>query len=714
MSYKIKFDDITSVQVESQKTMNAWEEAIASLDKAMSDFISNQNLQGQAISSMRNYLVEVHGTLLQTLVNLMNDYSTNLLLYKDGYYQIDSSNHAKLPGQVFTTLHSDLKSSRDNLKSEIELLNTTKDKVSDLVSYSGSSHTSTVMNYNFLMNQLKNLDNSIIQYESNHASQDLVAFKELLSATKALIAEHAGKTRTVGTYQSGDFAKLQSVQRFAMAYQQATKQMESRVERVQAAQERDKARFEALAAEDRAKNGWKDLAIGVVTVAIGALAIWATMGAATPLVVGAGLTAGIGTAAYGASNAGEGIHNIQLGNAGDIHTKSYNRIRDTLFMGNDKLYHQVGGIFVTASSIMIPIGQTQSVVKGLTQFAIGEAGAYTAGQVAYHGTKLLGGSEEDAQTENFIGNIVGGYAVSSAASKFSLNKVKVEVEAPKYNREQILKNLKESKLARESSNFDQYLAKEKLQQGLNKSPLVSRELPKLKGVHNVETPKYNREQILKNIEESRLARESSKFDDYLRKEYAQQGKYFAERISWGDGKYAYLSKDIDKATGKPTPVRYRSYLKADGSIDWPLKDGFVLDSAGNPVTQSANLKAGQVIDRFGNSYGRFTSPVDNGEKLAFNTRGLPYPEGYQEYHQYEVVKDINKANYEKAYNQLNDMDKSQLKMDMEEFGFRPEDIYNPQRGEISKIFGQGGGIQIQLGTSVNWYEKLGFLREVKK
>ena len=433
---------------------------------------------------MRTYLVEVHGTLLQTLVNLMNDYSTNLLLYKDGYYQIDSSNHAKLPGQVFTRLHSDLKSSRDNLKSEIELLNTTKDKISDLVSYSGSSHTSTVMNYNFLMNQVKNLDNSIIQYESNHASQDLVAFKELLSATKALIAEHAGKTRTVGTYQSGDFAKLQSVQRFAMAYQQASKQMESRVERVQAAQERDKARFEALAAEDRAKNGWKDLAIGVVTVAIGALAIWATMGAATPLVVGAGLTAGLGAFAYGASNAGEGIHNIQLGNAGDAHTKSYNLIRDTLFMGNDKLYHDVGNIFVTASAIMIPIGQTQSVVKGLTQFAIGEAGAYTAGQVAYHGTKLLGGSEEDAQTANFIGNILGGYAVSSAASKFSLNKVKVDVEAPKYNREQILKNLKESKLARESSNFDQYLAKEKLQLGLNKSPLVSRELPRVKGTAN--------------------------------------------------------------------------------------------------------------------------------------------------------------------------------------------------------------------------------------
>ena len=517
MSYNIKFDDITSVQVETQKTMNAWGESMSSLNKAMNDFIKNQNLQGQAISSMRTYLVEVHGTLLQTLANLMNDYSTNLLLYKDGYYQIDGDLHTKLPGKEFTRLHSDLKGSRDKLKPEIELLKTTKSDISDLVSYEGSSHTSTVMNYNFLMNQLKNLDTSITQYESGHSGQDLVAFKELLAATKALIAEHSGKSRNVGTYQSGDFGKLKSVQRFALAYDQAAKQMENRVERVKAAQERDKVRFEALAAEDRAKKGWIDLGVGVFTAVIGIVVIVSTMGTATPLVV-AGSVVGFGTSVYGLSNAEEGFHDIQLGNAGDIQTKAKNPIRDTVFMGNDKLYHDVGNTFVTASAIMIPIGKTQSVVQGLTEFAIGEAGAYTAGQTAYHVTKLAGGSEEDAQTANFIGNILGGYAASSAASKFSLNKVKVDVEVPKYNKGQILKNIEESKLARESSNFDQYLAKEKLQRSLNKPPLVSRELPKVKGVHDVEVPKYNREQILRNIEESRLARESSGFKDFATRE----------------------------------------------------------------------------------------------------------------------------------------------------------------------------------------------------
>ena len=53
-----------------------------------------------------------------------------------------------------------------------------------------------------------------------------------------------------------------------------------------------------------------------------------------------------------------------------------------------------------------------------------EMNLYTTDQVAYNGTKFLGGSEEDAQTANFLGNLIGGYAASSAASKFSFNKVK--------------------------------------------------------------------------------------------------------------------------------------------------------------------------------------------------------------------------------------------------------------------------------------------------
>lgn len=423
MGYKIKFDDITSLQISTQTTIGSWGESVSSLNTAMSGFINDPNLQGQAVTSIRTYLSEVHGTFLQTLINLMNDYSASLLLYKDGYYNIDSNNHAELPENTFTTLQSDLKTSRDHLKSQIELLNTARSKISDLVSYSGSSHTKTIQHYNFIINDIKTLDESIKQYESNHASHDLSAFKELLASTKALLAEYSNRPRTVATYQSGDIGRLTTIERFATAYEAVANHLSNNAERLQAAQERDQARFEALAAEERSKQGWIDLALGAVTIAVGLAAIVATAGAATPLVVGAGIVAGTGTVAYGASNVAEAGQDIYLGYKGDGKTLAINPIRDTLFMGNDKLYHQVGGLFTTTSAVMIPIGQTQSVTKGLAEFAIGEVGGFVGGQAGYHGTKLLGGSEADAERATFVGSILGGFAASSAASKFSLNDI---------------------------------------------------------------------------------------------------------------------------------------------------------------------------------------------------------------------------------------------------------------------------------------------------
>ena len=56
---------------------------------------------------------------------------------------------------------------------------------------------------------------------------------------------------------------------------------------------------------------------------------------------------------------------------------------------------------------------------------------------------------------NLFGNLAGGaYAAYKAANKFSLNKVKVDVEVPKYNREQIPRNIEESRSTWRQSELD--------------------------------------------------------------------------------------------------------------------------------------------------------------------------------------------------------------------------------------------------------------------
>ena len=45
MGYKIQFDDITSFQVSTQTTIQAWGESINSVNTAASDFIGDTNFR---------------------------------------------------------------------------------------------------------------------------------------------------------------------------------------------------------------------------------------------------------------------------------------------------------------------------------------------------------------------------------------------------------------------------------------------------------------------------------------------------------------------------------------------------------------------------------------------------------------------------------------------------------------------------------------------
>ncbi|MBC1424997.1 TNT domain-containing protein [Listeria seeligeri] len=183
-------------------------------------------------------------------------------------------------------------------------------------------------------------------------------------------------------------------------------------------------------------------------------------------------------------------------------------------------------------------------------------------------------------------------------------------------------------------------------------------------------------------------------------------KFTPKKVTLDNGEIAFQAKD-------GTLVRSPDFLDEAGDIKWPKADGFVVDKAGNPIMVDADLKAGQIIDRYGNSFGKFTSPVEDGNILAYDTRGLPYPESVKTYHQYEVVTDINLENVQQAFDDLSSIDQRKLLQDMKDYEFTLSDIANPQTGEISKVFGAGGGTQIQLGTVVNWYEKMNLLKEIK-
>ena len=308
--YQVKFNDITSMHGQTNQTIQQWGKSLENLQESIASLANQSELQGEAMTSAKSYMTEVHGTFIQTLAQLMNEYTANFLLYKDGYYQIDTHNHAELPEDVYKGLYSDLGKSKQRFEQQLEQLTTAKLRVAGLVNYQGTSHTKTKFTYEKLMKDIKHLDESITQYEEMHARQDLQAFKELLAATRSLLEEHSSRDRSIGSYQSGAFGKLPSVQRFMVAYEQVKAQLNNRMGIIQAALERDQVRMEALHAEERTKQGLMNLVFGVLTVLAGVSALVMSGGTALPIVAPMLKIAGTATFMYGASNSIEAGWNI--------------------------------------------------------------------------------------------------------------------------------------------------------------------------------------------------------------------------------------------------------------------------------------------------------------------------------------------------------------------------------------------------------------------
>ena len=450
------------MQGQTNQTIQQWGESLKQLQESIATFANQSELQGEAMTSAKSYMTEVHGTFIQTLTLLMNEYIASFLLYKDGYYQIDTHNHAELPEDVYKGLHSDLGKSKQRFEQQLEQLTTAKLRVAGLVNYQGTSHTKTKFTYEKLMKDIKHLDESITQYEEMHVRQDLQAFKELLAATKSLLAEHSSRDRSMGSYQVGDFRQLPSMNRFMLAAQKSAIYLNDHMPQIQAAQEREQLRVESIYAEERGKQGAMNLVFSVLTMVASATALVISGGTMWPIVTSAFKYGAMAMFMYGASNSIEAGQNIYYGLSGDGKSVAGNPMRDIYFVGQGELYHSMEQIFSLTTGVFIPISQTQSIAQGFSQFFWGTVGSIATGQAAYHGTKLLGGSEETAQLMNLLGDFVGGYKFSKIAENFSLNTIRVpKVESALEIENLVLENIKASKTARELSNFKDFSIRER-------------------------------------------------------------------------------------------------------------------------------------------------------------------------------------------------------------------------------------------------------------
>ncbi|MDR0298550.1 MAG: hypothetical protein LBI13_00460, partial [Streptococcaceae bacterium] len=226
-----------------------------------------------------------------------------------------------------------------------------------------------------------NLQKSWDQYESdNRAVFNTV--QDLISQTFSLLKQTLTIPRGY-SYSVGSFRNLMS-QNFLSAYQassdyvtnaQNQKEFSKDWETISKDYNQDQTRLaeeaRKKAEEEANKNkGFWDIVIGVGALVLGAAAIIATAGMATPLVA-MGITAGVASGLYGASLATEGGQMVVTGA-----DKGFNFVRDTVFGGNQTLYNNFGNVAMVAAGTMTGVGLlsqfgvTGAIANGLSRVSL--------------------------------------------------------------------------------------------------------------------------------------------------------------------------------------------------------------------------------------------------------------------------------------------------------------------------------------------------------
>ena len=139
----------------------------------------------------------------------------------------------------------------------------------------------------------------------------------------------------------------------------------------------------------------------------------------------------------------------------------------------------------------------------------------------------------------------------------------------------------------------------------------------------------------------------------------------------------------------------------------------MLDNNGDPMRYKYIPRIGEIIDRYGPSYGRYMSPIINGRPFNYDQRTLPFVEDKSQYHKYEVIGDISKL---KEY-AINCKD-SNLRAEIEgAINYYYNGDYNeavPYKGYIAGIngWGSGGGLQYEFPIKIELLVRLGILKEI--
>ena len=359
--FVIKYTDINNLLWEYKSKLEGLISKLETCERSINQFIQSDRFIGETATAAKNYLYDVHITMISCLKVATQNMLDDIAYHKACYNEIDGSTNFRLDEEAIREFRTKLATNSADAESYAQSVQQAVSNISDISDVNTPGTNGIIELHEQLDQELLNFIETIQTQESTTVTIIENTVDLMVDSIKNCLGKIGTSKTAITTYTSNSFYTDIDVYTLAYLseyfYQQHTVNQET-YDAIWDVEQQLKD-----AAEEREVQGVIKAIGGIVLVVVGVACIAASLGAATPAVVAAGTMIGSGTTVFGITDTAEGAQDVYYGSISDLDSTAVNRLKEVVFQGNEEAYYFTEGVFSFAASAFIPIGKASTVGK---------------------------------------------------------------------------------------------------------------------------------------------------------------------------------------------------------------------------------------------------------------------------------------------------------------------------------------------------------------
>lgn len=406
--FVIKYTDINNLLWEYKSKLEGLISKLETCERSINQFIQSDQFIGETATAAKNYLYDVHITMISCLKVATQNMLDDIAYHKACYNEIDGSTNFRLDEEAIREFRTKLATNSADTESYAQSVQQAVSNISDISDVNTPGTNGIIELHEQLDQELLNFIETIQTQESTSTTVTIIenTVDLMVDSIKNCLGKIGTSKTAITTYTSNSFYTDIDVYTLAYLseyfYQQHTVNQET-YDAIWDVEQQLKD-----AAEEREVQGVIKAIGGIVLVVVGVACIAASLGAATPAGVATGTMIGSGTTVFGITDTAEGAQDVYYGSISDLDSTAVNQLKEVVFQGNEEAYYFTEGVFSFAASAFIPIGKASTV--GKLTFRSGST------IIAKEGLSTLAGEGVSKLTTDLSGNQTVGMMAGMLAS----------------------------------------------------------------------------------------------------------------------------------------------------------------------------------------------------------------------------------------------------------------------------------------------------------